>query len=63
MIDPGISQTFRRYQGNEIMACEILYIWIVKHMKINKLSLNLFSLANDHGISGILPFELSNIRN
>ena len=34
MIVPGISQTLRRYKGNLVMACEKLYILIVKHMKI-----------------------------
>ena len=34
MIVPGISQTLRRYQGNLVMACEKLYILIVKRMKI-----------------------------
>ena len=35
MIVPGISQTLRRYQGNKVMACEKLYIWIVKSVRIN----------------------------
>ena len=34
MIVPGIGQTLRRYQGNVVMACEKLYILIVKRMKI-----------------------------
>ena len=29
MVAPGISQTLRHYQGNKVMACEKLYIWIV----------------------------------
>ena len=34
MIVPGISQTLMRYQGKLVMACEKLYILIVKRMKI-----------------------------
>ena len=56
MIDPGISQTLKRYQGNKVMAFEKNYIWIVK-------SKYLFSLASDQGINGIMPFEVSIIRN
>ena len=41
------------------MACEKLYILIVKRMQILINGLNLFSLASDHGISGIMPFEVS----
>ena len=63
MIVSGISQTLRRYQGNKVMACEKLYIWIVKHMQIEINIIHLFSLASDHGISGIMPFEVSIIRN
>ena len=37
MIVPGISQTLRRYQGNKVMACEKLYIWIVKSVRIKRL--------------------------
>ena len=59
MIVTGISQTLRRYQGNNVMACEKRYIWIVKCMKISMNGLNLFSLASDHGISGIMPYEVS----
>ena len=54
MVVPGISQTLRRYQGNSIMACEKLYIWIVKRMQILINGLNFFSLASDRGISGIM---------
>ena len=50
MIVPGFSQTFRRYQGNLIMACEKRYILTVKGMEIQINGLNLFSLASDHGI-------------
>jgi hypothetical protein len=32
------------------MACEKLYIWIVKRMKIQMNGLHLFSLARDRGI-------------
>jgi hypothetical protein len=39
------------------MACEKLYIWIVKRMKILMNNLNLYSLASDQGISGIMPFK------
>ena len=53
MIVPGISQTLRRYQGNLVMACERLYILIVKCMKILINGVNVFSLAGDHGISEI----------
>ena len=53
MIVPGISQTLRRYQGNLVMACERLYILIVKCMKILINGVNLFSLAGDHGIGEI----------
>ena len=45
------------------MACEKLYILIVKRMKIEINRLNFFTLASDHGISGIIPFEVSVIRN
>ena len=62
MIVPGISQTIRRFQGNHVTACEKRYILIIKRMKIQMNGLNLFSLANDHGISGIIPFEVSIIR-
>ena len=34
MIVPGISQTLRRYKGNQVMASEKLHILIVKRMKI-----------------------------
>ena len=34
LIVPRISQILRRYQGNLVMACEKLYILIVKRMKI-----------------------------
>jgi hypothetical protein len=34
MVLPGMSQTLRGYQGNKVMACEKLYIGIVKRMKI-----------------------------
>jgi hypothetical protein len=27
---PGTGQTLRRYQETKVMACEKLYIWIVK---------------------------------
>ena len=39
------------------MACEKLYIWSVKRMKILMNDLNLFSLATEHGISGIIPLR------
>ena len=32
MIVPGVSQTLRRYQGNLVMACEKIYILIVKRI-------------------------------
>ena len=34
MIVQVITQTLRHYQGNLVMACEKLYILIVKRMKI-----------------------------
>ena len=61
MVVPGISQTLRRYQGNKVMACEKLYSDCKTHENIN--GLHLFSLASDRGISGIMPDELSIIRN
>ena len=52
MIVPGISHTLRCYQG------KTLYFDGKMHENIMN-ALNFLSLANDHGISGIMPFKVS----
>lgn len=55
MTIPGIGQTLPCYQGNRVTACEKL------DCKTHGNTFNglIFSLACDHGVSGIIPFEVS----